>query len=179
MQSWIIIKERPMSTDAMQVFWDHKAIADKVGLWCRIVDTKDLSRMPEVFDKDIFWDYGKGTSEQGLDNVVARIDAHLVSDSLCGATQHQLANMRIDVDGDEAESEAYFFAAHAGIGALEGKTLLQWGNYNDFWRRTPDGWRIVKRLYRIDISDGPLEVVYGSGTGAMWQEDDERALKQA
>jgi hypothetical protein len=160
----------------MQVFWDTKAITDKLGLWCRIVDRRDLSQMKEVFSTDIFWDYGKGTFEHGLDNVIRRIELHLVEGTYCGATQHHLANMRVDINGDEAESEAYFFAAHAGIGTNEGKTLLQWGNYNDFWKRTPEGWRIGKRIYRIDISEGPMEIVYGSAPAGTWQEGDERGI---
>lgn len=165
-----------MAADALQLFLDTKEITDKVGLWCRMVDGRDLSRMREVFDQMVEWDFGKGTVDHGLNQVMSRIDAHLFNDSLCGPTQHHLANMRVDVDGDCAESEAYFFAAHAGTGAFKGKTLLQWGNYNDFWRRTSQGWRIVRRVYRITLSDGPLEIVYGNGTQEMWQEGDERRL---
>lgn len=157
-------------------FRDSKAIADKLGLWCRIVDTRSLERMPEVFAAEVEWDYGKGTREKGLENVVARIHAHLVEQTQCGATQHQLANLRIDTDGDNAESEAYFLAAHAGVGAYAGKTLLQWGNYLDTWRRTADGWRIVRRMYRIDISDGPMEIVYGNDTAHLWGEGDDRKI---
>ena len=165
-------------TDMLKPFWDTKFITDKVGLWCRIVDTRNLDRMSEVFDASVEWDYGKGTVDFGLDTVVKRIKAHLVEGTYCGTTQHHLSNMRVDIDGDEAESEAYFVAAHAGTGENEGQTLVQWGNYNDFWKRTPDGWRIVKRIYRIDISDGPLEIVYGSAPKEMWKEDDERRLKR-
>ncbi|MCB2075738.1 MAG: nuclear transport factor 2 family protein [Rhodobiaceae bacterium] len=163
-------------TGDLSNFRDTKAIADELGLWCRIVDTRSLERMPEVFAQDIHWDFGKGTADEGLDLVIARIRAHLVDQVLCGPTQHQLANTRIDIDGDQAESEAYFLAAHAGIGPYAGKTLLQWGNYLDSWRRTDDGWRIVKRVYRIDISDGPLEIVYGNDTGHLWQDGDNRKI---
>lgn len=165
-------------SDTLAAFWDTKSITDKVGLWCRIVDTHDLTRMDEIFDANVEWDFSKGTVDHGLTKVRERIRAHLVDDSQCGSTQHQLANMRVDIDGDTAESEAYFFAAHAGLGTYAGKTLLQWGNYNDFWRRTENGWRIVKRMYRIDISDGPLEIVYGNGTEAMWAEGDERRIEK-
>ncbi|MGV3768947.1 MAG: nuclear transport factor 2 family protein [Sphingobium phenoxybenzoativorans] len=165
-----------MATDALTLFMDHKEIEDKVGLWCRIVDTHAMNRMGEVFADDIFWDYGKGTTEQGLKNITHRIEAHLVDTPNCSATQHRLANMRIDVNGDEAESEAYFVGVHAGAGEYEGKTLLQWGNYNDFWKRTPDGWRISRRIYRIDISDGPMGIVYGGATADMWQAGDDRRV---
>ena len=132
--------------------------------------------MCEVFDPDVRWDYGKGTVDVGLDAVIRRIGAHLSRAGHCGATQHHLANPRIDLDGDAAESEAYFFAAHAGTGGFAGRTLLQWGNYLDRWRRGPEGWRIVQRTYRIDISDGPLEIVYGNDTADMWQEGDDRRI---
>jgi len=164
--------------DLMGHMLDNKAISDGLGLWCRIVDSHALDRMPEVFAQDVDWDYGKGTVDHGLDLVVARIRAHLVEQDQCGVTQHHLANLRIDLDGDAAESEAYFFAAHAGIGRYAGQTLLQWGNYHDRWRRTAGGWRIAKRGYRIDISDGPLEIVYGNNTAAMWQEGDERRMER-
>lgn len=162
--------------DMMRIWLDNKAITDALGLWCRIVDTHAYHRMAEVFAPDVTWDYGKGTVEHSLDQVIARIEAHLGTQGHCGATHHHLANLRIDLDGDAAESEAYFFAAHAGTGRYEGQTLLQWGNYRDRWRRGGDGWRIVNRDYRIDISDGPLDIVYGNDTAALWQEGDERRI---
>ena len=164
--------------DVIAQFLDSKAISDALGLWCRIVDTHDLERMPQVFAQDVHWDFGKGTVDHGLDQVVARIKAHLIIQSYCGPTHHHLANLRIDVAGDQAESEAYFCAAHAGTGPYEGQTLVQWGNYLDSWQRRPEGWRIVKRVYRIDISDGPMEIVYGNNTAAMWQEGDDRRLER-
>ena len=160
------------------LFWDQKAITDALGRWCRIVDTKSLDHMPLVFADSIEWDFGKGTVDVGLAKVIERIRAHLIRDSNCGATQHHLANLRVDLDGDTAESEAYFFATHAGVGPYSGQVLLQWGNYNDFWHRTVSGWRIVKRIYRIDISQGPLEIVYGSAPPEMWKEGDERSLQR-
>lgn len=161
---------------SISIWWDSKAIADKLGLWCRIVDSRMLGRMSEVFAHDLEWDYGKGTIDRGLDRVIERICAHLVGQEFCGLTQHHLANPRIDIDGDEAESEAYFFAAHAGAGSYTGKTLMQWGNYLDRWFRVEGEWRIVKRVYRIDISEGPLEIVYGNDTAHLWQEGDERRI---
>ena len=166
-----------MAPDPLQVFWDTKAITNTLGLWCRIVDTRNLVRMHEVFDADIVWDYGKGITEQGLENITQRIRIHLVDGTYSGATQHHLANMRVDVDGDAAESEAYVFAAHVGTGRNTGRTLLQWDNYHDFWKRRPAGWRCVKRKCRIDISDGPLEIVYGSVPPSSWGDDDARSLK--
>lgn len=157
-------------------FSDYKSISDKLALWCLSVDNKDLSSLPEIFAPDIEWDYGGGTTDIGLENVINRIKTHLLEDSFCGATQHGLSNTRIDIDGDNAESHAYFCAAHAGTGEFEGNTLVQWGIYRDFWRRTKSGWRINKRNYTITISDGPLEIVYANVPMTMWKEDDKRNL---
>ena len=35
---------------------------------------------------------------------------------------------------------------------------------------------ITKRVYRIDISDGPMEIVYGGAPPETWKENDERRL---
>lgn len=155
---------------------DQKTLADKLALWCVSVDTRDLKRLPEVFSEDVEWEFGEGTVDVGLDSVVARIRAHLFEDSFCGATQHGLSNTRIDIEGDEAESHAYFCAVHAGIGDYEGEILVQWGIYHDFWLRTESGWRIRKRNYQITISDGPLEIVYAGVPENFWREGDKRRL---
>ena len=162
-----------MTTD---LFWDHKQISDKLGLWCRIIDARALDQLPEVFDPSVEWDFGGGTVDHNLSAVIERIQAHLVEQTYCGNTHHQLANLQIDIAGDQAESDAYFFASHAGIEAYAGKTLLQWGKYTDSWRRTDNGWRIVRRLYRVDISEGPMEIVYANVPEEMWNEGDERKL---
>jgi len=41
----------PKPTDAqLRLFWDHKEISDRLGTWCRCVDTRNLDPMAEVFD---------------------------------------------------------------------------------------------------------------------------------
>lgn len=158
------------------LFQDHKDLADKLALWCLSIDTKDLERLSDIFAPDVEWDYGGGTVDTDLENVITRIRTHLIEQTFCGATQHNVSNLRIDIEGDEAETHAYFCGAHAGIGEFEGKTLVQWGIYQDFWRRTEAGWRIKKRDYTITISDGPLEIVYANVPQTMWKEDDKRNL---
>jgi hypothetical protein len=165
-----------ISADEMRQFLDHKAIADKLGVWCRCADTRDMTRMPEVFAKDVVWDFGGGTVDHGLAALIDRFTAHVGADTYCGARQIHLANIRIDITGDEAESEAYFFAASSGIGPYEGQALLQWGNYLDHWRRGPEGWRIVRRDYENRFEVGPMEIVYGSAPAQMWEEGDNRRV---
>jgi hypothetical protein len=160
--------------DQLQAFQDHKAISDKLGIWCRCADTRDMEPMSDVFAEDVEWDFGGGTVDHGLSAVINRITAHVGVATNCGQRHIHLANLRVDVTGDLAESEAYFFAASAGLGRYEGQALLQWGNYLDSWERRPQGWRIVKRNYSNRFEVGPMEIVYGSAPAEMWQEGDAR-----
>jgi hypothetical protein len=161
---------------AIQKLLDHQEIADRLNIWCRSVDTRDLTTLSEVFDRDLVWDFGRGTVDTSLDQVIARIQAHMFGASFCGARHIHVSNIQTQIGGDEAESDAYFFAISAGIRDYAGRTLLEWGNYHDIWRRGPNGWRIIRRNYRMDIQEGPLEILYGSAPAQMWQEGDVRRL---
>ena len=151
-----------MELETLQALLDIRSITDQLSLWCRIRDSLELSRMSEVFDNDVAWDYGQGITENSLEGVVRKISGYVIGNESCGASHHHIANIRVDVRGDEAESEAYFFAVQAGAAAWTGKTLMEWGNYRDFWQRKTQGWRIVRRLYQTDITAGPAEIIFGS-----------------
>jgi len=155
---------------------DHQEICDRLDIWCRSVDLRDFSSLTEVFVPHLVWDFGRGTVDTTLDEVVARIKAHMLGASACGARHIHVSNVRSHIMGDDAKSDAYFLAASAGCGAYLGKTLLEWGNYHDTWKRGAEGWRIVRRDYRMDIQHGPLEILYGSAPAEMWKDGDARRL---
>jgi hypothetical protein len=62
-------------------------------------------------------------------------------------TQHFVVNRHVDLDGDTATGRSYFYNP---MGSPDGKGGLSLffvgGYYNDVFRRTPDGWRIVERV---------------------------------
>lgn len=160
----------------LQRFQDYKDISDKLSIWCRSVDVRDFDLLWQVFDKDVTWDFGKGAVDHGLERVIERIRAHIVEATYCGERQIHLANVQIDVDNDKANSQAYFFSTSSGVRGFEGQALLEWGSYYDTWVKGAEGWRIVHRLYRMKIQQGPLDIVYGSAPAEMWQEGDARRL---
>jgi SnoaL-like domain len=155
---------------------DRNEICDRLAIWCRSVDVRDFDLLWQVFDKDVTWDFGKGAVDNGLGHVIERIRAHIVEATYCGERQIHLANVQVEVDGDRATSEAYFFSTSAGTRGFENQALLEWGAYKDIWRRGQGGWRIVHRLYRMKIQQGPLGIVYGSAPAEMWQEGDARRM---
>jgi hypothetical protein len=163
----------------LQALLDQKSIVDKLALWCNCADTRDMTHMAEVFADDLVWDFGGETVDSSLDAVVERLVTHVGAAGNCGDRQIHLANVRVDVDGDSAESDAYFFAASAGLGPFNGQALLQWGRYRDTWERRAEGWRIVRRVYDNRFDQGPMEIVYPNEAAEMWQEGDYRRTESA
>jgi hypothetical protein len=161
-------------TTQLRLFFDTKEIADTLALWCRCADTRDMQRMPEVFAEELVWDFGGGTVDRSLAAVIERLETHVGSAGNCGDRQIHLANLRIDVDGDTAESDAYFFAASSGVGIFQGQALLQWGSYRDGWERRSEGWRIVRRTYENRFDQGPMEIVYPTSAADLWEQGDKR-----
>jgi hypothetical protein len=156
---------------------DHQEIADRLAIWCRSVDTRDFTTLTQVFHPDIVWDFGKGIVERGLDKLIGRIEAHMLGASFCGARHIHLSNLCTRFEGDTAVSDAYFFALSAGTRTFAGQTLMEFGQYHDTWQRAAQGWRIVRRDYRMDIQQGPLEILYGTAPPEMWSEGDARRLE--
>jgi hypothetical protein len=56
---------------------------------------------------------------------------------------HMITNKTVEVNRDEATSRALFFNP---LITHEGNVLFVGGAYNDRWRRTPLGWRIIDRV---------------------------------
>ncbi len=61
-------------------------------------------------------------------------------------TMHFVGNHRAEVDGDEAVGETYCLAHHV----LDGNDHVMAIRYQDAYRRTADGWRLVSRELLVD-----------------------------
>ncbi|EXJ76488.1 uncharacterized protein A1O5_00996 [Cladophialophora psammophila CBS 110553] len=159
----------------LQSISDHLEITQRMTLWSEIVDSMSLDRLSELFVPDLVWDFGGGTIDHSLAAVRARMEAHFNPDSYCAATRHDLSNHMITLldDRDRAESKVNVFAAHAGRGPYAGQAQLTWLTYEDKWRRLGGKWYIEHRTYRIQFTQGPDDIVYGTGRGT-WAEGDDR-----
>jgi 3-phenylpropionate/cinnamic acid dioxygenase small subunit len=143
------------------ILWDIRAIEQVYFRYCEVIDAKDFDRLDDVFTDDAVGDYrsSNGILQHGLAPLVARLHIGMGAGSDCGATQHNVSNIRIAVDGDSAVSSAHFYAVHAGLGPFEGRIYTCWGRYDDIWTRTPAGWRVRERGYRNFLTDGPVEII--------------------
>jgi hypothetical protein len=80
----------------------------------------------------------------------------------CGPTQHLLANVVIDLDGDTATSRAYVHDVHLGSDADASTRFYTLGDYTDTWRRRADGsWVLSERVKANRAHVGSFDVFRG------------------
>jgi len=143
---------------------DRAAIENLLGLYCRAIDRLDVELLKSVYHPDGVDDHGaiKANSHEFADRVIALLR------ETCVSTLHTVTHSVIDVRGDEAACESYFFATHtvaageAAIGRFFGETYLAAeraagtldrrheyvcaGRYLDQLAKRAGVWRISRRV---------------------------------
>ncbi|WKN52906.1 nuclear transport factor 2 family protein [Rhodococcus opacus] len=130
---------------------DRVRITDRLHVVAVLLDTKDWPGFAATLTEDVVA-YGR----TGQADVVARVRSHL---GVCGATQHLLGNIDVDVDGDAARTRSYFRAFHVGLGDRAGATYECLGEYRDEWRRGPSGWLLAGRVIDVGAEVGDRGVI--------------------
>ena len=128
-----------------------RVITDRLPVVADLLDTKDWPGLAATLTDDVVA-YGRA----GPVDVVARVRSHL---DVCGATQHLLGNIRVDVDGDGARTRSYFRAFHVGRGERADATYECLGEYRDEWRRGPSGWLLAGRVIDVRAEIGDRGVI--------------------
>lgn len=125
----------------LQSLLDEREITRGLSRFARILDEKRWADLPDVFARDLTFDYGGG-ERAGMAALDAQMRQFL---DVCGPTQHLIGSLLIDVDGDHAASRAYVQARHQRRDDPVGRIFDSVGEYRDRWERRPEGWRIVRR----------------------------------
>ena len=130
-----------------QSFTDKLAIAEQLYRYCRSVDRLDVALGHSVFHPDSYADFGlyKGTGRGWIDFICQEHRRFLHH-------SHQVTNILIEVNGDNAGSESYVTAT---LRAREGEKLMQrqfWARYVDRWSRRDGHWAIDRRECVIDFA---------------------------
>lgn len=125
---------------------DIVAITQLVNLYGLAVDSQRWELFDRIFATDGDADYGSTSHWTNREQFKSEFAAfHEPFDS----TQHTMSTHVIDVDGDQARS-----FCNGGWRlirkAVDGNPLWEGtGWYDDALLRTPDGWRITRRVCRI------------------------------
>jgi ketosteroid isomerase-like protein len=151
-------------TDAALVrLLDERAIVEVTHRYCAALDGRRWEALDGCFIPDAVAVYGGVPGEHhGLDAIKAICRASLQP---LDASQHLVANHLVDLAGDTATSRCYVRAQHCRRGLTGGDNFMVAGTYEDDWRRTPDGWRIARRVLVVTWTDGNPAVMVRRRTG--------------
>jgi len=133
--------------DTLHELADKQAIRDLIYTYCRAVDRLDVPLGHSIWHDDGYADYGKEYYQGPGKGVIDTICQHhlgLLSHS------HQVTNILIELDGDDAGSEAYV----SGTMRMERDGKLSqigvWGRYLDRWQRRDGRWGLLHRVVVFD-----------------------------
>lgn len=125
---------------------DRAEIHDLVVRYGWAIDTKDWELLDTVFTPDAFVDYSSNPG--GVKGPYPEVRAWLARMlSPFPVTQHLMTNVDVTLAGDSATARTMVVNPQ---GAATRAGPLHWfwvgGRYDDDLVRTPDGWRIARRV---------------------------------
>ena len=134
--------ETPVDQSSLRALQDRIEITDVLCRYSSAIDSFDDAGVRSVLADDVFAQYGNLDPVSGADALVAWIS---------GATaaitwQHHLLSVyHVEVDGDQASALSYLTSHQVFDGEPDVAKILV-ARYHDELRRTPDGWKISKRV---------------------------------
>lgn len=144
-----------MDIDSLTLLLDERAIERALILFARAMDERDWAAMAAILAEDVEGDFGTGRVT-GRSAVIGLVRGYLDN---CGATQHLLGNVLIEVSGDRAVSRAYTRDVHLNAANDPTTRMYTLGDYRDAWRRAADGsWQLIERVKINRGFVGTLEV---------------------
>lgn len=125
---------------------DREAIRAVLFKYCRFCDRLDLPLGYSIFHDDSFADYGdyhRGPGREVIDKIYASHQKFINH-------SHQISNILISIDGDQAGSEAYVTVTLRM--EREGKLMQIFlrARYCDVWKKREGRWAIVRRVVATD-----------------------------
>lgn len=132
----------------------ERSIYRNLVAFARAMDERDWASFTEFTKVDMTADLGRGEIA-GRENIVAFMRSFL---DKCGATQHLLGNVIVDVNGDSATSSADVCDMHLGCGNKADMTFHTLGRYYDHWQKVDECWLMVRRVKDNRGWVGPVEI---------------------
>jgi hypothetical protein len=141
---------------SLQEISDKLEIQQLMTDYADALDTLQIDKMDNVFTSDAYIDY---RAMGGIDGKYPEVKAWLKK-SLKEFSNyyHMIGNVSIKVDGDKATSKIVCFNP-MGVPMQDGSTQMMFLGlwYLDEHVRTPQGWRIAKRIeqecYQYNVPD--------------------------
>ena len=136
-------------TDTLTAVADRQAITELLYRYCRAVDRIDPALGHSIWHNNSIADYGDFYHGDGA----------CVIDLICQQHKktlyhtHQMSNVIIQLDGDNAGSESYVTAVLRIQNGDETKQMTVWSRYIDQWSRQNGQWGLDKRIALRDLDE--------------------------
>jgi 3-phenylpropionate/cinnamic acid dioxygenase small subunit len=141
---------RRLQQVTVEVAADVVAIQQVLYHYAHALDARDYDALDEVFSADAKLHTSGGTLMSP-----AQYKAMCATElPKLDATHHMVTNTSVTVDGDRANSRAYFQAQHVKESLAPDSQLLMAGWVDDEFERRAEGWRIVERRWHSAWSSG-------------------------
>ena len=140
---------------SLKIIADRCEIQDVLVRYCTAIDSLDYALLDTCFVENAFLDYSAMNGPAGeYPSVRAWLEASLRH---LEAMQHSISNTVYCIDGDTATTRSQFRNPNV-IRTTEGNQHLftVGGYYDDEWVRTPNGWKITRRVEVSGYIDGTL-----------------------
>lgn len=140
----------PIAAPSQAELADRDALSRLCKTYALGVDMRVFDLVTSVFTKDAAADGARGPMTIGeyLPKVFAGASDY-------GATQHNITNQYVTVNGDEAVVWSYGIAYHWAAPGDDRGDLVMGVQYRDQCRRFPEGWLITSRKVVRQWADGP------------------------
>ena len=146
---------------SLQNLVDRTDIADVLYRYSSAVDSFDTDGVRSALADDIWAQYGNGDPVEGGDKL-----AGWIADATATVIwQHHLLNVyHIDIDGDQAKTISYLTSYQVFKENPKTAVILV-ARYHDELKRTPDGWKISKRIMELLWGEEKADEGYLEGLG--------------
>ena len=139
----------PIAPPSAAELADRYAVSQLVKVYALGIDMRDYALTRSVFADDAF--IGGSSSGGPVDEYLPPVHSGAATFK---ATQHNVTNQHVVLNGDEALCWSYAIAVHKAA-PDSGRTDLTLGvQYRDTCRRFPDGWLITHRKVVIQWAEG-------------------------
>jgi 3-phenylpropionate/cinnamic acid dioxygenase small subunit len=128
----------------LQELSDREQIREVLVHYAQGLDRREFDQVASCFTTDAQAEYSGTVLAPGVDTIVKYVSGV----ARLAATTHFMGETAIMLDGDTAETKNYTIAYL--VNTETSKVHVRGLRYHDWFVRTPDGWRIRKRVHTAD-----------------------------
>jgi ketosteroid isomerase-like protein len=163
--------ETTVDAASLRALQDRTDIADVLYRYSSAVDSFDNAGVRSALADDVWAQYGNGDAVKGGDKLAAWI----AEATATVIWQHHLLNVyHVAIDGDHAQTLSYLTSYQVFKENPDAAIILV-ARYHDELKRTPDGWKISKRVMELLWGESKADEGYLAGLGGrgpkVWQRD--------